>query len=198
MKALFYYSLRRPHVWQRLNDDILAAEIETRRPVPYAKARAVPYLEAVARETLRFHPAVSMAMERVVPEEGLTLPDGRFVPAGSYIAMNPYILGRNKDVYGSDADEFKPERWLQTENETDDKYQLRMRSWNAADLTFGAGSRICLGRNLSLMELYKVVATTISRYEIELIDKTETWRTSARWFYRVDGGLTCRIRRRKG
>ncbi|ORY68203.1 cytochrome P450 [Pseudomassariella vexata] len=149
----------------------------------YSSARAIPYLEAVARETMRMHPAISMAMERIVPKEGLVLPDGSVVPTGTLVGMNPYILGRNKEVYGTDADEFIPDRWLQQDGETDEKYQLRMRLWNAADLTFGSGLRICLGRNISQMEIYKVVATVIMRFEME-------------WFHRVDGGLTCRLKRR--
>ncbi|KAK8137998.1 cytochrome P450 monooxygenase [Apiospora sp. TS-2023a] len=110
--------------------------------------------------------------------------------------MNPYVINRNKEIFGPDADEFNPERWLQQEGETHAEYQERMRLWNASDLTFGGGSRICLGRHLSQMELYKAVATLITRYEIELVDAKEEWNAVARWLYRVSGGLTCRLRKR--
>ncbi|KAK7950942.1 cytochrome P450 monooxygenase [Apiospora aurea] len=188
LKVLFYYCLRSPRVWQRLNADVLAAGLDPTKAPSYASAKSIPYLDAAAREAMRFHPPVCMTVERIVPDSGLALPDGSVVPGGTTVGMNPYVLGRNKAVFGADADEFIPDRWLQQDGETSDKYQERMRLWNASDLTFGAGSRICLGRHLSQMEMYKVIATLLTRYEMELIDPTEDWRAVSRWFYRVDGG----------
>ncbi|KAK8088430.1 hypothetical protein PG997_003391 [Apiospora hydei] len=196
LKVLFYYCLRSPRVWQRLNADVLAAGLDPTRAPSYAAAKSIPYLDAAAREAMRFHPSVSMTVERIVPESGLALPDGSVVPGGTTVGMNPYVLGRNQAIFGADADEFIPDRWLQQDGETSEKYQARMRLWNASDLTFGAGSRICLGRHLSQMEMYKVIATLLTRYEIEIIDPTEDWKAVSRWFYRVDGGLTCRLRKR--
>ncbi|KAL0939605.1 benzoate 4-monooxygenase cytochrome p450 [Colletotrichum truncatum] len=194
MRALFYYCLKNRRIWERLEEEVVAS-VPADRPAPHATARALPYLEAVCRETMRYHPAVSMTMERIVPKEGLILPDGSLVPGGSLVGMNPYIVGRNKDVYGVDAEEYRPERWLQQDDEDDEAYKLRMRQWNAADITFGGGSRICLGRNLSLMEIYKTVPSLISRFEFELVDPHETWWTSSRWFYRTKG-VVCKLKRR--
>ncbi|KAG7042730.1 benzoate 4-monooxygenase cytochrome p450 [Colletotrichum scovillei] len=194
MRALFYYCLKNPRIWKRLEAEVIA-NIPSDKPASHSAARALPYLEAVCRETTRYHPAVSMTMERIVPEGGLALPDGSVVPGGSLVGMNPYIVGRNKSVYGEDADEFRPERWLRQEAEGEDAYKLRMRQWNAADITFGGGSRICLGRNLSQMEVYKVVPSLISRFEIELVDPNEKWWTSSRWFYRTKG-VVCHLKRR--
>ncbi|KAK8020042.1 hypothetical protein PG990_005180 [Apiospora arundinis] len=196
MKALFYYCLRSPRAWTRLNEDVLAAKLDPAQTVSYSAAKSIPYLDAVARETMRVHPAASMTMERIVPDSGLALPDGSVVPGGATVGMNPYAIARNKDIFGANADEFIPDRWLQQEGEGDEKYQERMRLWNASDLRFGAGSRICIGRHLSQMELYKLVGTLITRYEIELVDATEEWKPVSRWFYRVDGGLTCKLRKR--
>jgi cytochrome P450 len=165
--------------------------------VPHAKARALPYLDGVVRETLRYHPAVSMTMERIVPAGGLTLPDGSVVPEGSMVGMNPYIVGRNKSIFGEDADVFNPDRWLQRKGETDVQYDERMKLWNTAHLTFGGGSRICLGRNLSLMEVWKVVPTLIATFDIALEDPGEVWWTSARWFYR-NRGVVCTLKPRSG
>ncbi|KAK8050182.1 hypothetical protein PG994_011912 [Apiospora phragmitis] len=173
MKVLFYYCMRSPNVWKRLNEDVLAAGFDPTKAASYSAARSIPYLDAVAREAMRIHPAASMTLERIMPECGLALPDGSVVPGGTTVGMNPYVIGRNKEVFGADADEFIPDRWLQKEGETDERYQERMRLWNASDLTFGAGSRICIGRHLSQMELCKVVATLIARYGIELVGMEE-------------------------
>lgn len=155
----------------------------------------MPYLDAVIRESLRIHPPVSMIMERVVPGDGLTLPDGSTVPGGYLVGMNPYILARNKQVWGENAEAFYPDRWLQADNESDEEYKLRMQAYAKCSIAFGAGSRICLGRNLSQMEVYKIVATLIARYDIELKDPNEVWWSSARWFYRVKG-VVCKLKNR--
>lgn len=194
MHALFYHCLKDQRIWKRLVAEI-RQNVQATDPCPHSTARALPYLEAVVKETLRYHPAVSMCMERVVPSAGLTLPDGRFIPEGSFVGMNPYIVGRNKKVFGADADDFRPDRWLQGEDESDEAFKKRMQIWATASLTFGGGSRICLGRNLSQMEVYKVVPTLISRFDIELNDPKKEWWTSSRWFYRTKE-VICRIKPR--
>lgn len=142
------------------------------------------------------HPSVGMPLERYVPETGIKLPDGSFVPPFTAVGMTPYVISRNRDIWGADADEFRPERWLQAKGENDAAYQERLRSFNANDLTFGAGSRICLGRHLALVEVYKIVATLVSRYEMELEDPNREWQVRGVWFFRQKG-LICKIRRRE-
>lgn len=136
-----------------------------------------------------------MALERIVPKNGVALPNGSFVPGGTHVGMNPYILGRNKSIFGEDADDFRPDRWLQREDEDDQAFKERMRLWDTAHLTFGGGSRICLGRHLSGVEMYKTVATLIARFDIELDDPNEVWWTCSRFFYRTKG-VICRVKSR--
>ncbi|KAG9255792.1 cytochrome P450 [Emericellopsis atlantica] len=195
LKALFYYCLKDQQVYNKLQDEV-RARFEPNKPVPMSEARQCLYLEAVVNETLRFHPPVSMCMERIVPEGGLALPDGSVVPEGSCVGMNPYIVGRNKGMFGQDADTFRPDRWLQQDGETEEQHKERMQRWGTAQLQFGGGSRICLGRNMSIMEVYKVVPTLLATFDIALTDPNEVWWTSSRWFYRTKGIKTT-IRPRK-
>ncbi|KAI1772199.1 cytochrome P450 [Hypoxylon cercidicola] len=194
MRAIFYYALRTPGVYRKMEEEVLSAKLG--EPAQYSSARALPYLEAAVREGMRMHPGVCMLLERYVPDSGLTLPDGHYVPAGTAVGLNPYVVGRNKDVYGDDVDTFRPERWLKNEGESDDSYRERIRLYNAADLTFGGGSRVCLGRYIAQMEVYKVVATLISRFEIELVDPKQEWEVVGSWFPRQKG-LQCNIIKRR-
>jgi cytochrome P450 len=57
-------------------------------------------------------------------------------------------------------------------------------------LTFGNGSRICVGRNLALLEIYKVVATLVRRFEIELAYPEKEWEVTCSWFPRQKGVIT--------
>ncbi|KZL80046.1 benzoate 4-monooxygenase cytochrome p450, partial [Colletotrichum incanum] len=195
IRAVFYYVLRHPEAHKKLVDEILSADLDI---VPsYQDAKNLPYLNAVVREAMRMHPGVCMLLERYVPEGGLQLPGNKFVPAGTAVGINPYVVGRNKEVWGLDADVFRPERWLQGVNEDFSAFQERLRQYKAADLTFGAGKRDCIGKNLANLEIYKVVATMFRRFRFKLLDPVEDWEVTSSWFARQKGGLTCSITERR-
>ncbi|EXL64912.1 hypothetical protein FOPG_18843 [Fusarium oxysporum f. sp. conglutinans race 2 54008] len=193
IRAFFWYTLHSPSAYSKLEKEIMAAGIDN--VASFSSARALPYLEACVREAMRMHPGVCMLLERYVPESGLKLPDGSFVPPGTAVGTNPYVAGRNKGVYGTDADTYRPERWLRNEGETREEYNKRMRLYNAADLTFGGGSRACIGRYLAELELYKIVATLINKYEISLMDPDAPWVVTGNWFPR-QRGLNCCLKKR--
>lgn len=188
IRSALYYSLKQPRVWKRLTGEILAANFRGRTPPSYKEARALPYVDAVIRESLRVLPGVSMSMERYVPRGGYNLPTGDHLPDGTVIGMNPYITNRNKSIYGEDTDEFRPERWLRDEDkgETEEAFQARLTYMNKHDLSFGGGSRSCIGKNMGLFQTYKVIVTLITLYEIELATDEE-WKVINSWFPRQEG-----------
>lgn len=61
--------------------------------------------------TMRMHPGVSYPLERVVPEGGVEL-CGVHLTAGTVVGVNAAVIHRNRDIFGKDADEFRPERWM--------------------------------------------------------------------------------------
>ncbi|XEV03397.1 hypothetical protein FSHL1_008684 [Fusarium sambucinum] len=193
IRSALYFALKHPRVWKRLTEEILQAGFQQ---VPeYKDAKALPYTDAVCREALRMLPGVSMTMERFVPKEGFVLPNGDFLPGGTVLGMNPYIVARNKAVYGEDADNFRPERWLCSEDETEEQYQGRLLAMNQADLSFGGGSRICIGKHIGLFQTYKVIVILLTRFEIELVDPKKEWKVINSWFPRQEA-LEVRLRKR--
>lgn len=187
-------------MWAKLKEAILAAPFaqpETLHlPAPYAQARAIPYLEAVVQEALRLVPGEMFPQERIVPAGGLTLPDGQFVPEGTVVGFTSYVMHRNKANWGADADEFRPERFLREEGESEGAFAERMRHYNDCDLSFGVGSRKCIGMHLGLMEVYKAVATLVAMFEFEL-STTDEWTLRAQLFSKATG-IKCCIRKRDG
>jgi len=146
---------------------------------------------------MRLHPSIPLPLERYVPAPGLGLPDGTYVPAGTAVGMSPYVVCRNAAWFGADAETFRPERWLRAPGEPEAAYADRVRAAKTVgDVVFGGGARICIGRPLALMETYKMVATLVSRFEIELADPAREWTVVGRWFFRQEG-LVCRLRRRE-
>lgn len=148
-QALVQYLLASPGVYDRM-----MAEIDdvTRKgllsdPVPQYDdiLEHLPYYVACVRETLRLNPPAPNIFPRFVSEPGMDL-YGRFAPAGTEVSGNPWIMQRDQALFGEDAEEFKPERWLDPE---------RSKLFNKYMLTFGYGTRVCLGRDIAMMELFK-------------------------------------------
>ncbi|KAB5576281.1 cytochrome protein [Coniochaeta sp. 2T2.1] len=196
IRSAIYFCLKHPAVWNRLRAELAAAGIrKSSCPVQYRSCRHVAYLDAVVREALRMLPGVSLPLERYVPPGGFQLADGRFIPEGATVGINPYIIARNASVWGPDADQFRPERWLRDGAETDGAFRLRLQTMNDADLSFGGGSRVCIGKNLGLVQVYKVVATMATLYDIELAEPKKDWTVTNSWFPRQKG-LDVHISRR--
>lgn len=148
LRSAFYYSFRDKRIWKRLQEEALTDGLHKKMSVAYSDAHAIPYVEAVVREALRILPGVSMPLERYVPQGGYHLSDGSLLPEGSIFGVNPYLLARNKDIYGEDVEDFRPERWLRNEEvgETEEEFERRLAAMNSADLTFGGGRRMSPAR----------------------------------------------------
>ncbi|KAJ9229416.1 hypothetical protein DTO169E5_8872 [Paecilomyces variotii] len=193
LRSVFYYILKNPQVYRQLQEEIDASKLST--PVSYKDARALPYLDAVIREAMRMHPGVGMPLERYVPESGLSA-NGHYIPKGVKVGINPWVTSSNRDVLGPDAEVFRPDRWLQQVDETDANYETRRKRMNRSDLAFGAGSRVCIGKNLALLEIYKTVATFVLAFHMQLADPQQEWKIQNSWFVRQEG-INVRLSPRK-
>lgn len=164
MKAIIYHVLANPGIKARLRAEIDAAQLSF--PATFEQTKDLPYLDAVVREGMRIHPVLSGILERIVPDGGLTLSDGRTIAPGTIVGMNAWVIHRNKDIYGQDVDSFRPERWLRHDFETEDAYKVRLKLMKDADFTFGGGNRVCIGKFSAQMQILKTVATLFSRYDV--------------------------------
>lgn len=103
---------------------------------------------ACVQETLRFAPPVSLALPRYAPAGGMTF-GGIWVPETVELAANPYVIHRNRQIFGTDADIFRPERWLEDSSE--------VKSIHKYFFAFGYGSRRCIGKNIALFTAQKLL-----------------------------------------
>ena len=157
LRGIMLYILSHPRVYSKLQTEIDAAVQDgcSSGIITDAEVRKVQYLQAVIKEGIRIHPPVADQVPKRVPDGGDTVViDGNpiFLPGGTNISYAAWPLHLSKDVFGDDADEFRPERWLL---EKDEKKLAAMNRMH--ELIFGYGKYQCLGRPVALMEIGKTV-----------------------------------------
>ncbi|KAF9761172.1 hypothetical protein IL306_003931 [Fusarium sp. DS 682] len=178
LSAVMYYLLKNPSCMDKLREEVdtFTANRQLSTYVTYKESQAMPYLQAVIKEALRLHPATGLPLERVVPKDGATI-SGRFFPEGAIVGINPWVAHRDRSVFGQDADSFSPERWLQDDEE---RVALMNRFW----MPFGLGSRTCIGRHISMLEMCKLIPALVRDFEFALDDNLlqNEWKTLNYWF----------------
>jgi len=157
---IFFNLARAPFVYQKLRQEILTAEAHD-TCWTFERLKSLRYLQYVINETFRLNPAIGtntrMALrDTILPTGGGSSGFGTspiFVRKGDTITVSFYALHRRQDLFGEDADKFRPERW-----ET-----LRPPHW--AYLTFGGGPRVCPGQNLALTEVAYTVVKILQTFK---------------------------------
>ena len=157
MALAVFYIARDSEVRKQLQDELDRAEREGRLPpttgsavVSHHQVGQLPYLSACIRESLRYTPSIAQIPRASPHGTGLELL-GRYIPPGAAVSTSAWIVGRDAGLYGSDADVFRPSRWVEAGPD-------RLKQWDRLDFTFGYGARKCLGRHLAMMQLGKAVA----------------------------------------
>ncbi|KIY00077.1 uncharacterized protein Z520_03762 [Fonsecaea multimorphosa CBS 102226] len=188
LRAIFYHLLKNPDSLSRLTTELDSAaalkKISSPSPTWIEAQQSLPYLCAVVKEGLRMNPALSLPLERVVPKEGLTLQheDGThtFLPGGTVVGINPWVFHRSPHVFGSDAETWNPGRWLSDQ-------ERETKNMEHSLLSFGAGKRSCLGKNIAMLELHKLVPALLMKFRIELNDPKREWEVSNAWVLNQTG-----------
>lgn len=162
------YLAANPDAQTRVCDEVGLVRGDQTFPIPFDTAKQSPFLEAVILEGARIHNVANSSSERVVGPNGLQLPSGTYLPPGTYVGINAAAMNRRQDVFGEHTDKFDPSRWLR-QNETEEDFVNRRLQMDRATVTFGHGSRSCLGKNIVQLELFKILATLCTRYRVSLI-----------------------------
>ncbi|KAL3662163.1 hypothetical protein V7S43_012963 [Phytophthora oleae] len=151
-----------PRVEEKLRAELLQKlpKLATLEYMPsLEELQDLPYLDAVINENLRLLPIFPYTSRQCIRDT--VFPDGTFIPAGSVLGLPHYVMARLKSVWGENAAEFVPERFL------DPKTGDVLDQPAAASAAFGAGPRICVGRRLATKEMKLLIACIVGRYHLD-------------------------------
>jgi cytochrome P450 len=161
---IFLLIAKHPEVDQRIRD-----EMAVRLPEIMADDEAyvtsdhiqdLVYLEATIKEVLRLYPTIPMNRREAMKDT--VIGDGIPVKKGEFVVLHPYAMARLPSLWGPDAAEFKPERWI------DPTTGELIKVSSTKFLLFGSGPRTCIGMKLAMLEMRVVTANLIKRYQFSL------------------------------
>ncbi|KAL6231345.1 hypothetical protein BDW75DRAFT_243987 [Aspergillus navahoensis] len=156
LSNLFFVLAKSPRIWKKLRNEVSVLQGQ---PPTYEQLRGLKYIQCCVNESLRLHPVVPRNEREAIRDTILPLGGGKdslshvFVPKGTFVAYNVYAMHRRADLYGPDAEEFRPERW------EDGTIQPR---WGY--LPFNGGPRICIGQHYALTEVSYVLVRMVQEF----------------------------------
>lgn len=150
-----------PNVFARLRREVLDT-LGPNGKVNRESLREMKYLRAVLNETLRLYPSVPWNIR--CPRKGVVWPgvDGGkpiYIPGGTQIHYLPWLMQRRKDLWGPDAEEFDPDRFL------DERVKEHLVPNPFIFLPFNAGPRICLGQQFAYNETSVIIARLVQTFK---------------------------------
>lgn len=187
LAAVFYFLVKHPTCYKKLQGELDDALREGRvgkaenSLITWTESQTLSYLDAVIKESFRLHPAAGLPLERITPPEGIAICNQQ-IPGGTIVGCSAWVIHRHEATFcpshapeNYPIDEFVPERWLDANAE-------QRKEMEATMFQFGAGSRTCIGKNISLLEVYKLIPNFLTRFNVELEDPSKEWRLHNAWF----------------
>ncbi|EPQ31909.1 uncharacterized protein PFL1_00108 [Pseudozyma flocculosa PF-1] len=186
---VLYYLSTYPHIQQKLRD-ALDKGFRERRGIPLRDVAAqdikyddlwsdeFEYLDRVIQETLRLCPPVIYSQRLVVKDSVLPLllpiksRDGSEtitsvpVKKGSVVSCMFKSANYREDLYGEDAEEFNPDRWLKLP----ELFHKARMPQPYGMFSFSGGPKSCIGSRFSLTEMKTVLILALSKFEFTLAE----------------------------
>ncbi|KAJ4758544.1 Cytochrome P450 [Rhynchospora pubera] len=163
LTGFFLLLLHNPHVKSSIRHEIDAAFSSAKNGnASLDRIREMHYVHAALYESMRLLPPVQFDSKFCNGDD--TLPDGANVTKGTRVTYHSYAMGRMEDVWGPDCNEFRPERWLNNGRfvpVSPFKYPV-----------FQGGIRVCVGKEMALMEMKTVIVTILRSFDFESVRET--------------------------
>ncbi|OAQ32007.1 cytochrome P450 [Linnemannia elongata AG-77] len=150
----------------------------------YETIQTQKYTKACFFETLRLYPSVPQNIRCVLEDD--ILPGGIKVYKGEKVTWGIWGMGRDTDIWGPDAEEFRPERWLQGDKFPSNKF-----------VSFHLGPRTCLGQQFAYIQAITVTSMLLQKFDFELVNPHNEPAYGTSLTLPMANGLPVRITRRR-
>ncbi|XP_057806074.1 cytochrome P450 94C1 [Salvia miltiorrhiza] len=189
LTSFFWLLSRNPAVVDAIreeSDRVIGGDRE--ETVTFAQLREMHHLQAAVHESMRLFPPVQF--DSKFCENDDVLADGTFVSRGTRVTYHPYAMGRMERIWGEVPLQFAPERWLENgvfKHKDPFKYPV-----------FQGGIRVCLGKEMALVEMKAVALSIIRRFDIEVIGSGQAPKFMPGLTASIRGGLPAIVTVREG
>ncbi|CAI8585115.1 unnamed protein product [Vicia faba] len=159
---LFYLIATHPLVEAKILEEIKEnfGTINIEKKLGVDDVKKLIYLHGAICEAVRLFPPIPFATKQAIKAD--ILPSGHIVNPNTTILFSMYSMGRFEDVWGKDCLEFKPERWISKRGSIvyEPSYKF---------ISFNAGPRTCLGKDLSFIQIKMVTVAILCKYHIQVV-----------------------------
>ncbi|KAI1314587.1 hypothetical protein EDD11_001970 [Mortierella claussenii] len=149
----------------------------------YESTKQQKYAEACFYEALRLYPSVPKNIKTCVEDD--VLPGGLRIYKGERVAWSSYAMGRETTIWGPDAKEYKPERWMSGEKPSSSKF-----------VAFHLGPRTCLGQQFATIEAITLMSMLTQHYTFQLVNPSTEPAYLPSLTFPLENGLPVLVKRR--
>ncbi|CAL5186280.1 unnamed protein product [Lathyrus oleraceus] len=159
---LFYLIATHPLVEAKILQEIkeIFGGIKFEKKLGVDDVKKLIYLHGAICEALRLFPPIPFETKQAI--KGDILPSGHVVNPNTTILFSLYSMGRVEETWGKDCLEFKPERWISERGGIVHEPSYKF-------ISFNAGPRTCLGKDLSFIQIKMVAVAILCRYHIQVV-----------------------------
>ena len=196
--------MRHPEAQQKILSELYSTFAGAGDELPlsfdFVQSSHLPYIAAVFNESLRLYPPVPVELKESTAES--IFPDGTCLPKGSVVMWTTWAIGRSKNIWGNDADDFRPERWLIAGEKGQ---SMTLKTVSAFEFpVFNGGPRACLGKKMAELLAAYVIARLVWKYDFTEVFEREVnpgqvppeRRSQNSLTLPMEGGLPCHVRRK--
>lgn len=148
-----YLLSQHPDIVEKIRAEV--DSVATGRALSFEDLRAMPYVDAVIKESQRLYPSAWAFSRECIADTEIM---GYHIPKNSVVTLSPWVMHHDETLW-DEAHAFKPERFLE-ENDLP-KY---------AYYPFGGGQRVCIGNNFAMMEMRLILATIVRQMQVDYIN----------------------------
>ncbi|KAL2550280.1 Cytochrome [Forsythia ovata] len=193
----FYMMCKHPLIQEKIAKEVREATKLQENPSIDEMANSITeealdkmqFLHAAITETLRLYPVLPLDGKMCFSDD--TFPDGFSIKKGNLISYQPWAMGRMKSLWGEDAEEFRPQRWLNEHGDFQPESSFKFTA-------FQAGPRICIGKEFAYRQMKVFAAVLLGVFSFKLSDEKKAVNYRTMLTLQIDGGLHLRAAHRFG